>query len=393
MNNFQFFLNTHVDFGNGRTEVIGEYVKSIGSERAIIVTDSNVIKAGLIVSISKQLEMLDIPYDIFSDVNPNPSVETIDMGAKFLREKESDIIIAVGGGSSMDTAKGMAVLAVNEGSCYDYLDGRGGGKKSIDFEPLPLIAVPTTAGTGSEVSMYSVITDKNCIKDSLTTPYIYPKIAIVDPQMTLKLPKYPTAFTGLDVLGHALEAYTSRLQNRITNIWALEAIKLVFENLPGAVNKGILEYRESMSLASLIAGSAMSHCGATLPHALGCPLSGHYDIPHGLTVGILQIPMIEYNKDILGNEFATIVRYIEKDLPNNEKNYVTVHNSADILISKIHQLFNKIGVDEILKGINIDTEGMKALVHDASVHGCLGLNQREMIINDIEAMYMKVIER
>ena len=386
MNNFQFFLNTKVDFGVGVSDGIGEYCESLGCKSVMIVTDENLIKAGLISPISDQFKLKGIDFRIFSGVKPNPTVEIIDQGASVLKEAACDMIIAIGGGSSMDTAKGMAVMAVNEGSCYDYLDGRSEDKKAITKEPIPIIALPTTSGTGSEVSMYSVITDKDKIKDSITAASIYPKVAFVDPKLMVNLPKAPTAYTGLDVLGHALEAYTSKIQNPMTNLWALEAMKLVFEYLPSAVIDGDLESRTQMAFASLIAGSAMSHCGATLPHALGCPLSGHYDLPHGLTVGVLQIPMIEYNKVTLAREFQKIVKYIDPDCT------ISSDQAGNKLVLMIKELFIKIGVSEVLTNLSVEDQDMKALVHDASIHGCLGLNQKEISIEGIEEMFKLILK-
>lgn len=386
MEGFGFFLSTKVDFGTGKINGLGNYCKELAFKKVLIVTDETLRKIGLLDTVERQLNELDIEYVFYDGVKPNPTVEIVDDGGKFAKENKCDGIIAFGGGSSMDTAKGIAIMAVNEGSCYAYLDGRGADKKMPANKPLKLIAVPTTSGTGSEVSMYSVITDKDKIKDSITSADIYPYVAIVDPDLTLKLPKYQTTCTGLDVFGHAIEAYTSGIQNQMTNIWALEAIKLVFENLAGAVNEGSIEYREKMALASVIAGSAMSHCGATIPHALGCPLSGHYNLPHGLTVGVLQIPMIDYNREALAEEFTRIVQYVDPGLEVNKD------NAADILIDKLSKLFEDCGLSKTLEDITVDKEGMKSLVHDASIHGCLGLNRRSASLEEIEGIYKLVVK-
>ncbi|SKC89702.1 iron-containing alcohol dehydrogenase [Maledivibacter halophilus] len=387
MKEFQFFLNTLIDFGCGKIKNLCNYIKEYNSKKVVIVTDKNLQDIGLIEPIIDELKKFNIQYSIFNRVEPNPEIHIIDEGASFVKEDSCDMIIALGGGSSIDTAKGIALMAVNEGSVSDYLDGRGENKKKIVNKPLPLIAIPTTSGTGSEVSIYSVITDENTrIKDSLTSPLLYPKAAIVDPQLTLKLPPRVTAHTGLDVLGHALEAYTSSIQNPLTNVWALEAIKLVFENLPKACNEGTKKSRENMAFASVMAGSAMSHCGGTIPHGLGCPLSGHCDLPHGLTVGILQIPMIEYNKEVLKDKLYRVVKYIN---PNIE---ITEENAADKLIEMIKDLFTKINVKEILDEKEINKETIEAMIKDAEIHGCTGLNPLPLNYEDIKEIYEKIIK-
>ncbi|GAA0178969.1 iron-containing alcohol dehydrogenase [Clostridium sediminicola] len=385
MNKFGFYLSTNIDFGTGKIQKLGNYIKELKCKNLVIVTEENLVNIGIVEPVVKQLKECNVNYRIFDKVEPNPEVHIIDEGAIFVKEQPCDLIIGIGGGSSIDTAKGIAVMGINEGSVYEYLDGRGVDKKEIK-NAIPLIAIPTTSGTGSEVSMYSVITDENTrIKDSLTSASIYPKIAIVDPEVTLKLPSKITAYTGLDVLGHALEAYTSSIQNPLTNVWALEAIKLVFENLPEAVHKGTIKSREKMAFASVMAGSAMSHCGATIPHGLGCPLSGHCNLPHGLTVGVLQIPMIEYNKGVLKEEFYNVVKYIEPS------KVIAKEEAADKLIELIKKLFFDIDVDLKLDGNIIDNIKIVEMIQDASIHGCTSLNPLTLNKKDIEKIYKRVI--
>lgn len=386
MENFSFFLKTKVDFGKDSINSLSDYCKQFDSKKVLLVTDSNLLKIGLLEPIRDQLTSNGIDYIVFSQVEPNPVVKIIDKGAAVCKEECCDLIVAIGGGSSIDTAKGIAVGAVNEGSCFDYLDGRGEEKKNIINKPLAIIAIPTTSGTGSEVSMYSVITDDMKIKDSISSPLIYPEVAIVDPGLTLDLPKYVTACTGLDVLGHALEAYTSNLQNGMTNVWALEAIKIVFEYLPKAVEDGGIDSRTKMSLASVIAGSAMSHCGATIPHALGCPLSGHLNLPHGLTVGILQIPMIVFNKVELKDKFYEVVKYIQPTIK------IKREEAADVLVDMINALFESIHLKKYIEEDNMTQEDFAVIVQDASIHGCIGLNKRKVARENIVDMYDEILK-
>ncbi|MBY2476721.1 iron-containing alcohol dehydrogenase [Clostridioides difficile] len=383
MNGFDFFLNTRIDFGIGKLKNLVNHIKNLNSKNVFIVTDSNLVKVGLLDSIFKELEENSIHYMVYDKVKPNPDIENVDNGAKLCIENESDLIIAIGGGSCMDVSKGISVITKNLESSYDYLDGRGKSKASIK-DTLPIIAIPTTSGTGSEVSIYSVITDYDRIKDSITSEKIYPKIALIDPNLMKNLPPYITACTGLDVLGHALEAYTSNIKNNLTDMFSLEAIKIVFDYLPEAVNKGTIESREKLAFASLIAGIAMSCCGSTIPHALGCPLSGHLDLPHGLTVGVLQIPMIEFNKIELNEEFERVVKYVNPKL-TYKKNEV-----YKVLINMIEEIFNKINIELFLNN-EIDDSTKELLLKDASIHGCLGLNKRKVEKKDIENIYKSII--
>ncbi|WP_066501199.1 iron-containing alcohol dehydrogenase family protein [Abyssisolibacter fermentans] len=388
MKDFQFYLKTKIDFGENSIKNLTVHCKGRNAKKVLIVTDENLVKIGLVDPIKTELEATGISYDIYDEVKPNPEVGIIDKGGDAASHGGYDLIVAFGGGSSMDTAKGIAVLAVNEGSIYDYLDGRGNEKRNIDVKPLPIIAVPTTAGTGSEASMYSVITDeKTRIKDSITSEDIYPAVAIIDPVLMLGLPPKITAYTGLDVLGHALEAYTSKIDNVMTDMFAKEAIKLVFEYLPIAVQKGDLESRKKMAYASLIAGIAMSHCGATIPHGLGCPLSGHCDLPHGLTVGLLQIPMIDFNRDVLKDELMEIAKYIK---PNIE---IKQDEVADWFIERIRNLFKEINVNEKLEDTDKIKEKLEAMTEDALIHGCTGLNKRLLDKETVIKIYKETISR
>lgn len=383
ISNFNFFLDTRIEFGVGTIEKLGDIAKEFNPNKVCIVTDSNLLKIGLAKEITTILDKNNLNYCTFDKVEPNPSIDVVDMCGQMCRNENCDLILAFGGGSSIDTAKGAAVIATNEGSCFDYLDGRLNNKKEILADPLPIIAIPTTSGTGSEVSQYAVITDlKTKIKDSISTAKIYPRVAIVDPNFTIELPSFATASTGLDVLAHAIEAYTSKIDNAFTDIMALEAIKIVFYTLPACVNKKDVESRTKMSFASLIAGIAMSHCGATIPHAMGCPLSGYHDIPHGLAVGVLQIPMIKFNKDVLAEKFLEIINYV-----SYESNKYAKENAADILIEKIKKLLKDINIDEKIAISDIKIDEMSK---DASIHGALSLNQRDVNIAEIKEIYQDV---
>ena len=337
---FEFVLPTTIEFGVGVTSNI---IHALDQERAktvMVVSDKTLCDLGMIDPIVNMLKENKITYYVWNDIRPNPLSTQVTACGRMCREKFVDAIIAVGGGSSMDCAKGAALIATNGGDITDYLELRGAYKQSIEKPLLPLIAVPTTSGTGSEVTECMVIVDTLDRKDIVYDTRVAPKYAFVDPAMTFNCPRNVTANTGLDVLGHALEAYCSRLENKIADQLGLEAIKLVFKWLPRAV-EGDEEARIHMSLASMYAGIAQSKNSCILPHAISNPLSAHHGIPHGLGVGVAQVPTIELLKDTIPWKYKEVMDYIEGGS-------VDEADSANRLIEKIRKLLADCGIPEKL---------------------------------------------
>lgn len=386
LNSFQFLLSTKIILGKDQLNSLGDQLAEINAKKIMIVTDKGLIKAGIVDKVLDIIKRNNIDYYLYDEVIPNPTINVVDEAAAICKNENCNVLIAIGGGSAMDTTKGISVMATNEGSSYDYLDGRGESKKEISNDPLPIIAIPTTSGTGSEVSFYSVLTDPETkIKDSISSHKIYPVAAIIDPVLTKNLPSFITACTGLDVLGHALEAYTSTIDNSMTDLFALEAIKIVFNSLDEAVNSGDIEARVNMSYASMLAGIAMSHCGATIPHALGCPLTGHCGMPHGLAVGILQIPMLEFNKEVLQDKVKNVLKYMDEDINNiDEGQYHTY------LINKIKELMKKINIEEAVNKYVMDEKSIDLMSKDAIIHGCTLINPKKISIEDIINIYNEI---
>ena len=206
------------------------------------------MKLGLVDELLQDLMSEKVNYHIYDNIDPNPRLIHVDNGVIQFMEQGCNLVVAVGGGSTIDVAKGICVVAKNGGKCFDYLDGRSEKKRAI-IDAYPLIAVPTTAGTGSEVTMYSVIMDDNLVKDSITSTYVYPSIAVIDPLLMMQVPREIVVYTGLDAFAHALEAYTSNIPNALCDVFSLEALKLIFEWLPIAVNENTLQSKEKMAFA------------------------------------------------------------------------------------------------------------------------------------------------
>ncbi len=380
---FLFDFRTTIEFGCGKSEKIGEKIYKLGARKVLIVTDAQLMKLGLLEHMIKNLEEYGISYEIYDSVLPNPRAQQVDECAKVYQKKHCEMLVAVGGGSVMDVAKGAAVVAANGGEIMDYLLLRKDRMRQCTQQPEKLIAVPTTSGTGSEVSECIVITDKNEKKDLMLAPELAPEYAVVDPRLTYGVPAHITAMTGLDVLGHAVESYVSKNENKIAELFALEAIRLTFENLSAAV-KGSEDARIQMALASVYAGIAQSKNGCILPHAISCPLSVRYKIPHGYAVGIAQIPSIKYTKKVCSGKYEEITHYL--GITGNGK------NSGDILIEKIKTLFDEISLNEKVDIGEKTEELLCSLAEDAmlevDIEDC---PSQPVKLEDLIAIYKEIL--
>ncbi|MEM2635115.1 MAG: iron-containing alcohol dehydrogenase [Nitrososphaerales archaeon] len=278
-------------FGIGAINNIGECVKSLGGKKVLIITDRIITKIGLINNVIKPLEKAFIPYEVWDYVEPEPSFDVAENSVEKIREGDFDLVIGVGGGSSLDTAKATATFKNANGKVRDYI------KKIIPKRDVPLILIPTTAGTGSEVSNVAVfgLLDED-FKYALFSPSLYPDMALIDPMMTVTMPPNVTANTGLDALSHAIEAYISLESSPITDIFAIEAIKLAGRYLREAYANGDnIEARYGMAKASLFAGLAFGNAGTTLGHAIGYAHAHIHHSPHGKCVAVTLPYVLEYN--------------------------------------------------------------------------------------------------
>jgi len=304
---FSFFVPTRIEYGTGKVNQLVEEVKGLNAERPLIVTDKGLVKAGVLKEIEEQLKANNIEYAVFSDVESNPRDVNVEKAADMAREHKADAMIGVGGGSSMDTAKCAGVLITNGGKIEDYY-----GYYKVKKQILPLITIPTTAGTGSEVSIWAVITNTQKephVKECLGSQLMCPTVALVDPLMTVALPPHLTAYTGVDALSHAVEGYFSLVAEPIADVIALSAIQLITDNLaPATFNGDNLEARDNMMLGSLMAGIVLgvTDCGAI--HCLGHAIGGLYDVHHGLAMAIFFPYVIEYNLGACTERFVDIAR-------------------------------------------------------------------------------------
>lgn len=378
MTDFTFYCPAQIDFGNHAINHLKDHLAALNIQRPIVVTDK-MLRAT--PAVSRAIEEAGLTA-VFDDVEPNPTNDIVMALKRFVEAHNGDGLVVFGGGSSMDSAKGAAVVAYTQNDVSAYYDF---AENQLPIQKvLPIIAVPTTAGTGSEVSQYAVITDSSTnVKRCLTSDRIVPRIAVVDPTLTVGMPPEVTVSTGLDALSHAIESLLSTIENPLTNVLAFRAIQLIFENLDKARRDGTdLEARSNMSFAALIAGIAMSHCCGTMCHAMGCQLTSQYHVPHGLACAVLQKDGLDYAGS-KGENIRALIRYLDhKDC--------TAPQAVALLQKKLDDLFATLETEMNLKQYSLTDEGIRIMTADAMEHGCMGLNPVKMEPDQISEVFRKL---
>jgi alcohol dehydrogenase class IV len=320
---FLLMYPTCIIFGRGVIKELGKELSSLGKKALLVTGRSSMRKTGILDRVTEIIKREGISVDLFDRVEHDPCLETVNQGVKAAREKNSDIVIGLGGGSAMDAGKAIASLVKQSGTIWEYHAG-----KKIEREGLPFVAIPTTAGTGAEITNNSVLTDKKkTIKKSIRSPYMIARVTLVDPELTLFLPSQVTAYTGMDAFTQALESYVTRTSNPITDILALQAIEIIFQNLPQAVANGKdAKIRENMALGSLLSAMAFSNSGLGAVHGLAHPIGAQFDVPHGLACAILLPHVIGFNLISRREKFAQIAKKIgverAEDLPYAIKRFI-----------------------------------------------------------------------
>ncbi len=324
MKTFSFTGAKKIVFGNGSFADLAEHLAELKVSRPLVVLDGNLAGTGFGRKVSDLMEKAKISFVLYDKALPEPPIELADEGAKLALKRKCNGVVGIGGGSAMDLAKAISVLAANKGKAEDYL-----GLNRVPGPGLPKIMVPTTAGTGSEVTFTAVFIRKKLKKkEGMNSPYLYPELALLDPELTLTLPPHPTAATGVDALCHAIESYTSINASPMSEMMSLEAIRLISDNLRTAVHDGTnLEAREAMLLGSLYAGLGLANAGVTAVHSLSYPLGGKYGISHGLANTIMLPRVMAFNLPGAREKFvdiAEIMGEIVDDLPLREAAYLAV---------------------------------------------------------------------
>lgn len=335
MNKTQTFNSPRIVFGNNSIEKIGEEIEKLNVKRIFIVTSRTIRRIGIIDKIIKLLERYRI--EVYEEINSEPSLETLNKCIFNLKKNKYDLVVGIGGGSVLDVAKASAVLINNSGKIKDCL-----GINKIKNPGLKKILIPTTAGTGSEVTNVSVFINGN-EKVVMYSPYLFADLAIVDPLLTVTMPKKVTAETGADALGHAIESYISINANPITEALSLKSIELIGKSLKSAVKNGDdIKARYNMSFAATLSGIAFINAGCNLGHALALSLGEMYKLPHGLSVALATPPAMEFNIKTNLSKFATISKHLDKTI-----NTISLKETAYGSVNIVKRLLRDIGIPSL----------------------------------------------
>ncbi|MBQ6588401.1 MAG: lactaldehyde reductase [Butyrivibrio sp.] len=371
-------LNTVSYHGSGAIKEIVGIAQSKGFKHVFVASDPDLIKFGVTAKVTDLLDEAKIPYTVYSNIKPNPTIENVQSGVKAFRECGADSIITIGGGSSMDTAKAIGVIITNP----EFEDVRSlEGVAPTKNHAVPTIAVPTTAGTAAEVTINYVITDvEKKRKFVCVDTNDIPEVAIVDPDMMSSMPKGLTASTGMDALTHAIEGYTTRGAWELTDMFHLEAIKLIGANLRDAVeNKP--EGRKGMAMAQYIAGMGFSNVGLGIDHAMAHTLSAYYDTPHGVACAMFLPISMEFNRDFTGEKYREIARV----LGVKGVDEMSQEEYRDAAIGAVKQLSKDVGIPE--KNEKIREEDLDQLATDALADACYPGNPREATKEQVIEMF------
>ena len=375
----RFVLNTISYHGKGAIKEIPGEITRRGYKKAFVCSDPDLVKFGVTAKVTNELDAAGIPWTLYSEIKPNPTIQNVKDGVEAYKASGADMMVAIGGGSSMDTCKGIGVIIENpEFADVTSLEGVAPTKKHATFT----IAVPTTAGTAAEVTINYVITDvEKKRKFVCVDTNDIPEIAVVDPDMMSSMPKGLTAATGMDALTHAIEGYITKGHCTISDMFHLEAIKLISENLRGAV-QNTPEGREGMALGQYIAGMGFSNVGLGIVHSMAHGLSALYDTPHGVACAILLPVGLEYNKTVAGERYRAVGKAMGvKGI--DEMNDV---EAADATIAAVKQLSADVGIPANLQGI-LKEEDIHFLAESAFADACRPGNPRDTSVEEIEALY------
>ena len=379
----RFILNERSYHGKGAIQEIAGEVTSRGLKKALLCTDPDLLKFGVTKKVTDVLDAAGLAYQVYSEIKPNPTIENVKDGVEAAKAAQADYIIAIGGGSSMDTAKAIGIIVTNpEFADVRSLEGTADTKNPC----LPIIAVPTTAGTAAEVTINYVITDveKNR-KFVCVDPHDIPVVAVVDPDMMSSMPKGLTAATGMDALTHAIEGYITKGAWELSDMFHLKAIEIIAKSLRGAV-ENTPEGREGMALGQYIAGMGFSNVGLGVVHSMAHGLSALYDTPHGVACAIILPTGLEYNKPVAGKRYRAIGKAMQVPGIDN----MTDEEAADATIAAVKQLSLDVGIPQNLNGI-LKEEDVAFLSQPAYADACCPGNPRDTSEEEVAQLYKSLL--
>lgn len=377
----RIILNETSYFGPGSRAVLAEEIKKRGFSKVFVVTDNDLVKFGVAAQVTSVLEAAGIPFEIFSDVKQNPTVKQVKAGGEKFAASGADVIVAIGGGSPIDTSKAIGIIANNpEFADVVSLEGVANTKN----KSVPVIALPTTAGTAAEVTINYVITDEENVKKMVCVdPNDIPVMAIVDAELMLSMPKGLTAATGMDALTHAIEGYITKGAWTMSDMFELKAIELIVKYLPKVVeNPGDVEARDGMALAQYVAGMGFSNVGLGLVHGMAHPLGAYYDIPHGVANAMLLPLVMQYNMESSIDKYAEISRAMGVYRSEMSRN-----DAAQAAVDAVKMLAEEVGIPKRLRDLNVPEDGLVKLAESALKDVCTPGNPRDVTFEDILELY------
>ena len=373
-----FLSPERILFGWGSVEKTGEETLRYGSKALLVSGKSSSRANGALTTVLSSLTASGVEVTLFCEVESDPSVHTVTTGAALARQTEASVVVALGGGSPLDAAKAIALMATNPGQISDY-------EKTAPTQPgLPVVAIPTTAGTGSEVTKFVVITDtERKVKMLINSPYLIPRTALLDPQLTLSIPPAFTAGPGMDALTHAIEAYQSSLASPTTDVFALSAIKLIGGNLVQAtLNGGNVSARTAMLLGQLHAGLAFGNASVALVHAMSRPLGAHFGIPHGQANAILLPWVMQFNLPACPEKFVCIAEALGCNTAG-----LSPRQAGQLAVNRVREIYADTGLPLTLSELAIPSTAIPTLAGDAFLSGSVLFNPRKPTLGEIEQLY------
>ena len=376
-------LNETSYHGKGAIQEIASEIKNRGFCRAFVCSDPDLLKFGVTGKVTDVLDAAGIPYEIYSNIKANPTIENVQTGVAAFEKSGADCLIAIGGGSSMDTSKAIGIIAANP----EFADVRSlEGVADTKNPSVPIIAVPTTAGTAAEVTINYVITDAEKNRKMVCVdPHDIPVVAVVDPDMMSSMPRGLTAATGMDALTHAIEGYITKAAWELSDMFHLKAIEIIARSLRGAVENAP-EGREGMALGQYVAGMGFSNVGLGIVHSMAHPLGALYDTPHGVANAIILPTVMEYNAPATGEKYREIARAMGVDGVDN----MTQEEYRRAAVDAVRKLSQDVGIPADLKEI-VRPEDVPFLAQSAYDDACRPGNPRDTSVEELTALYQSLL--
>ena len=383
----RFVLNETSYFGKGAREELKEEIKRRGFKKVFLVSDKSLVEAGVTKKVEEVLESAEIPYVLYDEIKPNPTIKNVQDGVEACKKSKADLIVAVGGGSSMDTAKGISIVMTNP----DRSDIKSlNGLSNTVNRGMPVIALPTTAGTAAEVTINYVITDEDAeIKMVCVDPNDIPILAIIDSELMASMPKGLAAATGMDALTHAVEGYITAAHNEMSDMFHMKAIKMIFKYLPAAVNEKEEKAVEMMGLAQYIAGMGFSNVGLGIVHSMAHQLGAVYDTPHGIANAMLLPTVMRFN----GEDPATAQRFREilMNIGRPDAEHLNDQDVINTFVWMISELSKAVGITTTIKDYGAKEEDFEMIAEKAMNDPCKPGNPREVTKEDFIELYRRAM--